>query len=51
MINDEVMLLLRLCGDRGDLIRVKLRREKSLKLKLPPFPGRHSITSLSIDKT
>ena len=39
-INDEVMLLLRLCGDQGDLIRVKLRREKSLKLRLPPSPGR-----------
>jgi integrase len=39
-INDEVMLLLRLCGDQGDLIRVKLRREKCLKLKLPPSPGR-----------
>lgn len=39
-INDEVMLLLRLCGDQGDVIRVKLRREKSLKLKLPPSPGR-----------
>jgi integrase len=31
---------LRLCGDQGDLIRVKLHREKSLKLKLPPSPGR-----------
>jgi integrase len=39
-VNDEVMLLLRLCGDQGDLIRVKLHREKSLKLKLPPSPGR-----------
>ena len=39
-INDEVMLLLRLCGDQGDLIRVKLHREKSLKLKLPPSPGK-----------
>jgi integrase len=39
-INDEVMMLLRLCGDQGDLIRVKLHREKSLKLKLPPSPGR-----------
>lgn len=39
-VNDEVMLLLRLCGDQGDVIRVKLRREKSLKLKLPPSPGR-----------
>ena len=39
-INDEVLLLLRLCGDQGDLIRGKLRREKSLKLKTPPSPGR-----------
>ncbi len=39
-INDEVLLLLRLCGDQGDLIRAKLRREKSLKLKTPPSPGR-----------
>ena len=39
-INDEVLLLLRLCGDQGDLIRAKLRREKTLKLKLPPSPGR-----------
>lgn len=39
-INDEVMLLLRLCGEQGDLIRSTLRREKSLKLKLPPSPGR-----------
>lgn len=39
-INDEVMLLLRLCGDQGDFIRAKLRREKSLKLALPPSPGR-----------
>ena len=39
-INDEVLLLLRLCGDQGDLIRAKLRREKSLKLQTPPSPGR-----------
>ena len=38
--NDEVLLLLRLFGDQGDLIRAKLRREKSLKLKTPPSPGR-----------
>lgn len=38
-INDEVQLLLRLCGDQGDLIRAKLRREKA-KLVLPPSPGR-----------
>ena len=40
-INDEVMLLLRLCGDeQGALIRATLRREKALKLPLPPSPGR-----------
>jgi integrase len=39
-INDEVLLLLRLCGDQGDLIRAKLRREKSLKLTTPPSPGK-----------
>jgi integrase len=39
-INDEVLLLLRLCGDQGELIRAKMRREKSLKLKTPPSPGR-----------
>jgi hypothetical protein len=32
-INEEVGFLLRLIGDRGDSIRIKLRREKSLKLK------------------
>lgn len=39
-INDEVLLLLRLCGDQGDSIRAKLRREKAMKLALPPSPGR-----------
>jgi integrase len=39
-INDELMLLLRLCGEQGDLIRSALKREKSLKLKMPPSPGR-----------
>jgi integrase len=39
-INEEVMLLLRLCGDQGDLIRVKMHRSKSLRLKLPVSPGR-----------
>src|SRR4051812_15219798 len=38
-INDEVMLLIRLCGDQGELIRATLRREKALKLALPPSPG------------
>ena len=31
---------MRLCGDQGDLIRAKLRREKAMKLALPPSPGR-----------
>jgi hypothetical protein len=35
-----MLLLLRLCGDQGDLIRAKLRREKAMKLTLPPSPGR-----------
>jgi integrase len=39
-INDEVLLLLRLCGDQGDLIRAKLQREKSIRLRIPPSPGR-----------
>jgi integrase len=39
-INDEVQLLLRLCGDQGDLIRGRMRRDKTLKLKIPPSPGR-----------
>lgn len=32
-INEEVGFLLRLLGDRGDLIRLRLRKQKSLKLK------------------
>jgi len=39
-INDEVMLLLRLCGEQGALIRATLRRDKALKLPVPPSPGR-----------
>jgi integrase len=39
-VNNEVLLLLRLCGDQGDLIRAKLRREKAMKLATPPSPGR-----------
>ena len=34
-INDEVQLLLRLCGEQGVLIRTALRRHKALKLPLP----------------
>ena len=40
-INAEVQLLLRLlCGEQGALIRATLRRDKALKLPLPPSPGR-----------
>src|SRR5260370_15230323 len=39
-INDEVQLLIRLCGEQGALIRATLRRDKALKLPLPPSPGR-----------
>jgi integrase len=39
-INDEVQLLIRLCGEQGVLIRATLRRDKALKLPLPPSPGR-----------
>ncbi len=39
-INDEVQLLIRLCGDQGELVRASLRRDKALKLALPPSPGR-----------
>jgi integrase len=39
-INNEVLLLLRLCGDQGDLIRGRLRREKAMKLAVPESPGR-----------
>jgi integrase len=39
-INDEVQLLIRLCGEQGVLIRAALRRDKALKLSLPPSPGR-----------
>jgi integrase len=39
-INEEVGLLLRLCGDQADSIRSALKRTKSLKLKQPPSPGK-----------
>jgi integrase len=39
-INEEVALMLRLCGDQGDLIRSRLRREKALKLKVDASPGK-----------
>lgn len=33
-INEEVTFLLRLLGDTGDALRVRLRRDKALKLKV-----------------
>jgi len=39
-INDEVQLLIRLCGEQGVLVRATLRRDKALKLPLPTSPGR-----------
>ncbi len=39
-INEEVGILLRLLGERGDAIRLMLKREKSLKLKVPPSVGK-----------
>ena len=39
-INEEVALMLRLCGDQGDLIRSRLRREKALKLRVDASPGK-----------
>lgn len=34
-VNEEVGFLLRLLGDRGTLIRNRLKKEKTLKLKVP----------------
>ena len=39
-INEEVGFLLRLLGERGDAIRSKMRREKTLKLKSRPYVGK-----------
>ena len=39
-INDEVQLLIRLCGEQGALIRATLCRDKASRLALPPSPGR-----------
>jgi integrase len=39
-INEEVGILLRLLGERGDAIRLMLRREKSLRLKVRPSIGK-----------
>jgi integrase len=39
-INEEVGFLLRLLGERGDSIRSKMRRDKTLKLKGRPYVGK-----------
>ena len=39
-INDEVGILLRIMGDRGDLLRGELRRKRRLKLKVQEQPGK-----------
>jgi integrase len=39
-INEEVGILLRLLGERGDAIRLALKREKSLRLKLRSSVGK-----------
>ncbi len=39
-INDEVMILLRMLADRGDLLRADLRRKKLLKLQVNDQPGK-----------
>jgi integrase len=39
-INEEVGFLLRIMGERGDLLRSELRRQKSLKLKVSAQPGK-----------
>ena len=39
-VNEEVGFLLRLLGERGDAIRVKLKRAKALKLKTGPAIGK-----------
>jgi integrase len=38
-VNEEVGVLLRLLGERGDAIRLALKREKSLRLKVRPSIG------------
>jgi integrase len=39
-VNEEVGFLLRLLGDRGDAIRLRLRRQKALKLKVHNHVGK-----------
>jgi integrase len=39
-INEEVGFFLRLLGEAGDVIRIRLRRRKALKLAVPHGPGK-----------
>jgi integrase len=39
-VNEEVTFLLRLLGDAGDALRIRLRRDKALKLKVAQNVGR-----------
>lgn len=39
-INDEVGILLRIMGNRGDLLRAELKRKRSLKLAVSEQPGK-----------
>lgn len=39
-INDEVIFLLRLLGEGGDALRLRLRKTKALKLAVGPSPGK-----------
>jgi len=39
-INDEVGILLRIMGNRGDLLRAELKRKRALKLNVDEQPGK-----------
>jgi len=39
-INEEVGFLLRLLGEAGDVLRIRLRRRRALKLAVPRGPGK-----------
>jgi integrase len=39
-INEEIGILLRIMGERGDLLRMELRRQKKLKLAVGEQPGK-----------
>jgi integrase len=39
-INDEVVYLLRILGDRGEILRARLRKSRSLKLAVTSRPGK-----------